>query len=87
MGCAAAWTPASANDYVLILPCIKYGSDKGAGKRHAMTEVPEGDSFENMVIPRGGKEIGGKINMIIGCLAEANDLKSIIDEADYNDEE
>jgi len=25
--------------------------------------------------------------MIIGCLAEANDLKSVIDVADYNDEE
>ena len=29
----------------------------------------------------------GKITMIIGCLAEANDLKSVIDVADYYDEE
>ena len=53
----------------------------------AMLEVLEVGSFEDVVRLRGGKEIGGKIHKIIGCLAEANDLKSVIDEADHDDEE
>ena len=32
------------------------------------------------------QEIGDKINKIIGRLAEANDLKGVIDQADFNDE-
>ena len=39
-----------------------------------------------MVRLKGDKEIGDKINKIIGRLAEANDLKSVIDQADFNDE-
>ena len=35
---------------------------------------------------RGDKEIGDKINKIIGRLAKANDLKGVIDQADFNDE-
>jgi len=57
---AAAWTPASAKDYVLILPFIKYGFGRGAGKRLAIIEVRFGDSFENMVRLRDGSEIGGR---------------------------
>ena len=32
------------------------------------------------------KEIGDRINKIIGRLAEANELKGVIDQADFNDE-
>ncbi len=39
-----------------------------------------------MVALKGDKEIGDKINKIIGRLAEANDLKGVIDQADFNDE-
>ena len=35
---------------------------------------------------KGDKEIGDKINKIIGKLAEANDLKGVIDQAEFNDE-
>jgi type I restriction enzyme M protein len=38
-----------------------------------------------MVALKGDKEIGDKINKIIGRLAEANDLKGVIDVADFND--
>ena len=34
---------------------------------------------------RGGIEIGDKINKIIAKFAEANDLKGVIDQADFND--
>jgi type I restriction enzyme M protein len=53
-------------------------------KPHALIEVPAGGSFEDMVELRGDKEIGDKI---IGRLAEANDLKAVIDVADFNDED
>jgi type I restriction enzyme M protein len=40
-----------------------------------------------MVKLRGDKEIGDKINKIIGRLAPTNDLKGVIDIADFNDED
>jgi type I restriction enzyme M protein len=38
-----------------------------------------------MVALKGDKEIGDKINKIIAKLAKANDLKGVIDVADFND--
>ena len=66
-------------DYVLTLLFMKYVSDKYAGKRDALIELPEGGSFADMVALKGDKEIGDKINKTIGRLAEANDLKGVID--------
>ena len=74
-------------DYVLTLLFVKYVSDKYAGKPDALIDVPEGGSFADMVALKGDKEIGDKINKIIGKLAEANDLEGVIDHADFNDEE
>ena len=73
-------------DYVLTLLFMKYVSDKYAGESYALIEVPNGGSFADMVTLKGDKEIGDKINKIIGQLAEANDLKGVIDQADFNDE-
>ncbi len=78
--------PSQYKDYILTLLFMKYVSDKYAGKPDAIIEVPEGGSFADMVKLRGDKEIGDKINKIIGKLAEANELKGVIDEADFNDE-
>ena len=64
---------------------VKYVSDKYAGQPDALIEVPEGGSFQDMVALKGDKEIGDKINKIIAKLAEANDLKGVIDVADFND--
>src|SRR5881628_1498688 len=72
-------------DYVLTLLFMKYVSDKYAGKPGALIEVPEGGGFADMVKLKGDKEIGDKMNKIIGKLAEANDLKGVIDQADFND--
>src|SRR2546421_392765 len=72
-------------DYVLVLLFVKYVSDKYAGQPNALIEVPEGGSFADMVALKGDKEIGDKINKIIARLAEANDLKGVIDVADFND--
>ncbi|MDD5269223.1 MAG: class I SAM-dependent DNA methyltransferase [Methylococcales bacterium] len=74
-------------DYVLVLLFVKYISDKYAGQKDALIEVPTGGSFSDMVALKGDKEIGDKINKIISRLAEANDLKGVIDVADFNDAE
>src|SRR5207249_12144283 len=74
-------------DYVLVLLFVKYVSDKYAGKKDGLLEVPVGGSFADMVALKGDKEIGDKINKIIGKLAEANDLKGVIDVADFNDDD
>jgi type I restriction-modification system DNA methylase subunit len=72
-------------DYVLILLFVKYVSDKYAGQPDALIEVPKGGSFADMVALKGNTEIGDKMNKIIGRLAEANELKGVIDVADFND--
>src|SRR5580704_11205959 len=74
-------------DYVLVLLFMKYVSDKYAGDPNGLIEVPKGGSFADMVALKGDKEIGEKINIIIAKLAEANDLKGVIDVADFNDPE
>jgi type I restriction enzyme M protein len=73
-------------DYVLVLLFVKYVSDKYAGQKDALLDVPEGGRFADMVALKGDKEIGDKMNKIITRLAEANDLKGVIDVADFNDE-
>ena len=71
-------------DYVLVLLFVKYVSDKYAGQPDALIEVPEGGGFADMVALKGDKEIGDKINKLLAKLAEANDLKGVIDVADFN---
>jgi len=72
-------------DYVLTLLFMKYVSDKFENDADSLIEVPEGASFSDMVALAGDKEIGDKMNKIIAKLAEANDLKNVIDNADFND--
>ena len=72
-------------DYVLVLLFVKYVSDKYGGQKDVLLDVPAGASFADMVALKGDKEIGDKINKLIGKLAEANDLKGVIDVADFND--
>jgi type I restriction enzyme M protein len=72
-------------DYVLVLLFMKYVSDKAASQKGYLLDVPKGGSFADMVALKGDKEIGDKINKIIGKLASANDLKGVIDVADFND--
>ena len=72
-------------DYVLVLLFVKYVSDKYAGVQDALIEIPKGGSFADMVALKGKKDIGDGINKIIASLAEPNELKGIIDVADFND--
>ena len=73
-------------DYILTLLFMKYVSDKADSDPDSLIFVPEGGGFADMINLKGDKEIGDKINKIIGRLAEENDLKGIIDQADFNDD-
>jgi type I restriction enzyme M protein len=71
-------------DYVLVLLFIKYVSDKYAGEKYASILIPDCGSFKDMVTLKGKKDIGENINKIIAKLAEANELKGVIDVADFD---
>src|SRR5213592_3866442 len=72
-------------DYVLVLLFVKYVSDKYAGRKDALLNVPPGGGFADMVAVKGDPEIGDKINKVIGTLAKANGLEGVIDQTDFND--
>lgn len=48
-------------DYVLVLLFVKYVSDKYAGQKDALLDVPKGGGFADMVALKGDKEIGDKV--------------------------
>ncbi len=76
-------------DYVLSILFIKYVSDKyvDAGE-YAPIVIPKGSSFEDMIKLKGQADIGDQINKkIIAPLAEANNLRGVIDQTDFNDDE
>jgi type I restriction enzyme M protein len=79
--------PSTYKDYVLALLFVKYVSDKSAVDSNALIEVPKGGSFKDMIALKGKKEIGDGMNKIIAKLAQVNDLKGVIDVADFNDED
>jgi type I restriction enzyme M protein len=74
-------------DYILTLLFVKYVSDKAKADPNSLIDVPAGGSFDDMLAAKGDKEIGDRFNKIIGKLAEANGLRNVIDQADFNDEE
>ena len=75
-------------DYILTLLFVKYVTDKAKSDPNSLIDVPAGGSFDDMAALKGDKEIGDKINKIIGRLAEANPtLVKVIDLTDFNDEE
>lgn len=74
-------------DYILTLLFVKYVSDKAKADSNSLITVPTGGSFDDMLAAKGDVEIGDRFNKIIGKLAEANELRNIIDQADFNDEE
>ena len=79
--------PSQYKDYILVLLFVKYVSDKHGNDPDATILVPEGGSFKDMVALKGKSDIGNQMNMIIGALAEENDLKGVIDVADFADDD
>ena len=74
-------------DYILTLLFVKYVSDKYEADRDALMAVPEGGSFADIVALKGKKDIGEGIDKVIAKLADANDLRGVIDVAFFNDDE
>ena len=74
-------------DYVLVVLFIKYLSDKKkSGDKSLLIELPKGCSFDDLVLLKGSKDIGEKMNIILGRIAEANDLEGVVNNADFADE-
>ena len=74
-------------DYVLVVLFIKYLSDKKkSGDTSLLIELPEGCSFDDLVLLKGSKDIGEKVNIILGRIARANDLEGVVNNADFADE-
>jgi type I restriction enzyme M protein len=71
-------------DYVLVLLFVKYVSDRRE-HQDSLLDVPKGGSFDDLISLKGKPNIGDSINKVIGKLAEANDLRGVIDVADFND--
>ena len=75
-------------DYILTLLFLKYVSDKAkAADAGTAIVVPEGCSFDDIVALSGKKEMGEEIDKIIAKLANANDLRGVIDVTSFNDDE
>lgn len=74
-------------DYILTLLFVKYVSDKFKGVAYGDIDVPEGGSFDDMLALIGHKNIGEEMDKIIARLAEANNLRGVIDNAHFNDED
>ncbi len=79
--------PSQYKDYILVLLFVKYVSDKYSDDPDAIISIPVGGSFKDMQALKGNKDIGNQINIIIGELAKANDLKGVIDVADFADDD
>lgn len=75
-------------DYILTLLFVKYVTDKFKGEKFADITIPEGGSFDDMVLLKNTKNIGEDMDTIIGKLADAegNQLRGVIDNAHFNDE-
>lgn len=74
-------------DYVLVLLFVRYVSDKYAGKKHQIVDVPDGGSFSDLVKLKGKANIGEGINTVLKNLAEANGLQGVIDAVDFDDDD
>ena len=74
-------------DYVLVMLFLRYVSDKAKADPDALIHVPERCKFEAIGALKGQKDIGEKMDVIIGELAKENDLQGVIDQVSFNDEE
>lgn len=74
----------SFKNYVLILLFLKYVSDKIKSGEPTLLEIPEGCTFDDIIDLKGKKEIGDKINKIIGKIADVNGLHDVINLTDHD---
>ena len=73
-------------DYVLVVLFMKYVSDRAKSSRDSLIDIPKGGGFDDLVALKGKATIGDEFNKVIGRLADKNDLRGVIDVADFNDD-
>jgi len=71
--------------YILELLFIKYISDKSDEKGNPVFRVPHGCGFDDIIALKGNKDIGKELALILSKIAEANNLKGIIDVFDFSE--
>ncbi len=89
-GCDELRGPMDASqykDYVLVLLFVRYVSDKYEGIANSDVIIPKGGSFADLVKLKGKPNIGEGFNTVLSKLAEANELRGVIDAVDFNDED
>ena len=79
--------PARYKNYILTMLFVKYVSDKYKTSDDWEIEIPAGSSFDDIVKHKFQTNIGEKINTSISAIAEKNNLKGIIDIADFDSDE
>lgn len=79
--------PARYKNYILTLLFVKYVSDRYKSSDNWDIEAPPGGSFDDIILLKYKKNIGEGINIVISELARVNELKGVIDIADFNSEE
>ena len=72
-------------DYILTLLFLKYISDRAD---ESLLDLPPGTTFGEIAKLKNNKEIGDKLNKVVGKIADANEslLRGVIDVADFNDD-
>lgn len=71
-------------DYILTLLFLKYISDRSESDPEAQITVPAGCRFADLLLLRGDKEIGEKIDIAVQKIADANELGGVINNASFN---
>ncbi|CAM2362019.1 type I restriction-modification system subunit M [Listeria seeligeri] len=79
--------PARYKNYILTMLFVKYVSDKYKTSDDWEIEIPADSSFDDIVKHKFQTDIGEKINTSISAIAEKNNLKGIIDIADFDSNE
>lgn len=73
-------------DYVLSLLFVRYVTDRYGKQANSEVVIPEGGSFNDLSLLKGKPNIGEGVNKVLSKLAEANNLRGVIDSVDFNDE-
>jgi len=73
-------------NYVLSLLFVRYVTDRYGKQLNSEVVIPEGGSFYDLSLLKGKPNIGEGVNKVLSKLAEANNLRGVIDSVDFNDE-
>ena len=79
--------PAKYKDYVLLLLFFKYASDKYRGQKNAPVLIPEGASFDDLILLKGKSNIGEETDKKLAAFLEANGMTGMEKEVSFNDPE